>query len=162
MRTHVIISTPNVVCCYTFNSSALIIRLLIDEFTNICIGKKEGRKEHIYFTIRQCTIGDYILIRIEESGYLYRASRGLIAWRTRHRWDQYVLELEPLTYILWTGYMAAFLKSPKGRHHTNPASDIRGPAHIARVRWAWGRHAGYVRWRRPANMCCCWQNIVDK
>ena len=27
--------------------------------------------------------------------------------------------------------MAAFLKSPKGRHHTYPASDMRGHAHIA-------------------------------
>ena len=41
--------------------------------------------------------------------------------------------------------MAAFLKSPERRHHAYPACDMRGHA----------RHAGYVRWRRPSNMCCC-------
>ena len=40
--------------------------------------------------------------------------------------------------------MAAFLKSPERRHHTYPACDMRGHA----------RHAGYVRCRRPSNMCC--------
>ena len=44
--------------------------------------------------------------------------------------------------------MAAFLKSPERRHHTYPACDMRGHA----------RHAGYVRWRRPSNMCCCSSN----
>ena len=48
----------------------------------------------------------------------------------------------------WSGNMAAFLKSPERRHHTYPACDMRGHA----------RHAGYVRWRRPSNMCCCSSN----
>ena len=48
----------------------------------------------------------------------------------------------------WSGNIAAFLKSPERRHHTYPACDMRGHA----------RHAGYVRWRRPSNMCCCSSN----
>ena len=48
----------------------------------------------------------------------------------------------------WSGNMAAFLKSPERSHHTYPACDMRGHA----------RHAGYVRWRRPSNICCCSSN----
>ena len=153
----------------------MLIHVIVQEFP--CLGLRDA----IEFSLAHFASNCNLLLRQSSSG---RRKSGHCPMRVVHRKTAITCNQQPIAADV-PAIILGIKKLRPGRDHwakyilewkdgclfevaertpscTYPTRDMRGHAHISRVRWAWGRHAIYVRWRRPANMCCRWQKIVDK